>query len=156
MKNSSWLKLLCFVLLLSLLTPVGFGQRRRSSARRSAPDTSLAAKIRRFAPTIITADAARLTARDRQALDKIIAAAAYMDPLFLRQVWRGNPELKARLERDTTPLGLERLHYFKLNAGPWSRLDSEEPFIAGVGKKPEGAGFYSEDMTKETVNNLVQ
>src|SRR5919206_3042444 len=135
MKNRSWTILVCFLLILSLLTPVGFAQRRRGSERRNAPDASLAAKIRRFAPTVVTADATHLSARDRQALDKIIAAAAYMNPLFLHQVWRGNPELKARLERDTTPLGLERLHYFKINAGPWSRLDEDEPFIAGVGKK---------------------
>jgi hypothetical protein len=144
------------LLILSLLTPVGFAQRRRGSERRTAPDSSLAAKIRRFAPTVVTADATRLNARDRQALDKIIAAAAYMDPLFLRQVWRGNPALKSRLERDTTPAGLERLHYFKINAGPWSQLDEEAPFIEGVGKKPEGAGFYPEDMTKDEFNNWVQ
>jgi Peptidase family M49 len=156
MKSSSFTKLFSLLIMLSIMSPNGHAQRRRGPARRNAPDASLAAKIRRFAPTVVTADAARLAARDRRALDKIIAAAAYMDPLFLRQVWRGNPELKARLEQDTTSAGRERLHYFKLMAGPWSRLDEDEPFIVGVGPKPPGAGFYPEDMTKDEFNTWAQ
>ena len=156
MKSNSLIKLLSLLMMLSLVSPSGNAQRRRGTARRNAPHASLAAKIRRFAPTVVTADATRLAARDRRALEKIIAAAAYMDPLFLRQVWRGNPELKARLEQDNSPAGRERLHYFKIMAGPWSRLDEEEPFITGVGPKPPGAGFYPEDLTKDEFNSWAQ
>ena len=49
-------------------------------------DPELAKKIARFAPTTLTADVSRLSAKDRQALEKIIAAAKLLDPLFLRQV----------------------------------------------------------------------
>ncbi len=62
-------------------------------AAEPAPDSPLAAKIRRFAPTVVTADASKLAPRDRQALVKIIAAARLLDPLFLRQVWSGNAAL---------------------------------------------------------------
>ncbi len=121
------------------------------------PETSLAAKIRRFAPTVITANTARLSAGDRRALTKIIEAARLLDPLFLRQVWSGNETLKKKLERDKTLAGRERLHYFRINNGPWSRLDSNEPFIEGVPKeKPPGANFYPEDMTKEEFNAWSQ
>jgi hypothetical protein len=145
------------VMCASFVLPVSGGQRRRGRGQSGAAGAgALTAKIRRFAPTVVTADTSRLTARDRRALDKIIAAAAYMDPLFLRQVWAGNPDLKARLERDTSPAGRARLHYFKLNAGPWSRLDSDEPFIEGVPPKPPQANFYPADMTKEEFNNWEQ
>jgi Peptidase family M49 len=121
------------------------------------PETSLAAKIRRFAPTVITADTSRLSAGDRRALVKIIEAARLLDPLFLRQVWSGNEALKRKLERDKTLRGRERLHYFRINNGPWSRLDSNEPFIEGVPKeKPTGANYYPEDMTKEEFNAWSQ
>jgi hypothetical protein len=113
-------------------------------------EMTLAEKIRRFAPTQITADAAKLSENDRQALDKIIEAAKLMDPIFLRQVWSGNVDMKKRLEADTTPEGKERLHYFKINVGPWSRLDHNEPFIDGAPKvKPPQAGYYPDDITKE-------
>src|ERR671938_662264 len=97
------------IVIASLVLPTGGAQGRRNAMSKATGEQSLAAKIRRFAPTVVTADTARLTPGDRRALDRVIAAAAYMDPLFLRQVWRGNPALRVQLERDTTPLGRERL-----------------------------------------------
>ena len=112
--------------------------------------SSLDAKIRRFAPTEITADAARLTEGDRKALDKILQAAALMDPLFLRQVWSGNETLLKKLEADKSAEGQARLHYFRINVGPWARLDKNEPFIEGVPQeKPHGANFYPDGLKKE-------
>ena len=110
----------------------------------------LNAKIRRFAPTVITADTSRLSAGDRRALQKIIEAARLFDPLFLRQVWSGNVELERRLAADRTPLGRARLHYFRLNDGPWSQLDENVAFLADVPReKPKTAAHYPDDMTKE-------
>jgi peptidase M49-like protein len=121
-----------------------------------APADSLAAKIRRFAPTDLSADSSLLSEGDRKALDKLIEAAKLFDPLFLRQVWSGNEALLKKLERDTSPEGRERLHYFMINKGPWSRLDKNEPFIDGVPhEKPPQAGFYPDDMTKDEFNAWV-
>jgi len=119
-------------------------------------DTELARKIARFSPTELTADTSQLSAGDRQALAKIIAAAKLLDPLFLRQVWSGNEALKKKLEADKSPVGRQRLHYFLINDGPWSRLDNNEPFIEGVPReKPPGANYYPEDMTKDEFNSWV-
>jgi len=104
----------------------------------------------RFAPTTLTADVAKLAPKDRQALDKIIAAAKLLDPLFLRQVWTGNDALEKKLLADKTPAGQQRLKYFYINDGPWSRLDSNEPFIEGVPReKPPQAAYYPDDMSKD-------
>src|SRR5262249_52094860 len=115
------------------------------------PD-SLAAKIKRYAPTEITADASRLSPGDRKALDKIIEAARFMDAIYLRQVWSGNESLRKKLVAEKSPMGRERLHYFRINVGPWSRLDGDEAFIPGVPRKPPGANFYPEGMTKDEFN----
>jgi hypothetical protein len=118
---------------------------------------NLEAKIRRFAPTEITADVSKLTEGDRKALQKIIEAAKLFDPLFRRQVWSGNDALLKKLQADTSPEGKARLHYFNINVGPWSRLDKSEPFIDGVPKeKPPGANFYPEDMKKEEFEAWVK
>jgi hypothetical protein len=147
----TWLKFCALALIISFAVTMSGNPANKE--RKASPQTTLAAKIRRFAPTVITADASRLSARDRLALQKIIEAAKWMDPLFLRQVWSGNEALLKKLERDRTPQGRERLHYFEINNGPWSRLDNDEPFIAGVPQeKPPGANFYPEDMTKEEFN----
>ncbi|HSD48072.1 MAG TPA: hypothetical protein VLB87_15710, partial [Pyrinomonadaceae bacterium] len=119
-------------------------------------DPELAKKIARFAPTTLTADVSKLSAKDRQALDKIIEAAKLLDPLFLRQVWSGNNELEKKLKADKTPAGRQRLHYFYINDGPWSRLDANAPFIEGVPhEKPPQASYYPDDMTKDEFNSWV-
>jgi hypothetical protein len=133
------------MMLISTLTPPQDG------------NSELARKIARFAPTELTADTSKLSAKDRQALDKIIAAAKLLDPLFLRQVWSGNDALEKKLMADKSAAGRERLHYFYINDGPWSRLDSNEPFIEGVPReKPHAANYYPEDMTKDEFNTWVQ
>jgi len=119
-------------------------------------DLELARKIARFSPTTLTADTSKLTPKDRQALDKIIAAAKLLDPLFLRQVWSGNEALEKKLQADKSGAGRLRLHYFYINDGPWSRLDEKKPFIEGVPEKPHGANYYPEDMTKEEFNTWLQ
>jgi hypothetical protein len=114
-----------------------------------ATDMTLSQKIARFAPTEITADISVLSAGDRKALSKIIEAARLMDPVFLRQVWSGNPALLARLQADTSEAGRERLHYFCINMGPWSTIDDNAPFIGGIpNERPLGADYYPEDMSK--------
>ena len=113
-----------------LLPPVAVAQKGRGA--QAGELAELNAKIRRFAPTVITADTSRLSAGDRRALAKIIEAARLLDPLFLRQVWSGNLALQRRLEADKTPLGRARLHYFMLNDGPWSQLDENVAFLPDV------------------------
>ena len=120
-------------------------------------DPELARKIARFAPTTLTADTSKLTPNDRQALNKIIAAAKLLDPLFLRQVWTGNAALEKKLQADKSAAGQQRLHYFYINDGPWSRLDNKEPFIEGVPhEKPARASYYPDDMTKEEFESWVK
>jgi hypothetical protein len=128
----------------------------KMSESKPATGSSLAAKIRRFAPSDITADTSKLSDNDRKALDKLIEAAKLFDPLFLRQVWSGNEPLRKKLEADSSPEGRERLHYFMINKGPWSLLDKNEPFIEGVPRdKPPQAGFYPDDITRDEFTTWV-
>jgi hypothetical protein len=124
--------------------------------KKAAGDPELAKKIARFAPTTLTANIAGLSAGDRKALNKIIEAARLLDPLFLRQVWSGNVEMQKKLEMDQSAVGRQRLHYFLINDGPWSRLDNNEPFIDGAPpEKPPYAGFYPDDITKDEFNSWL-
>src|SRR5689334_13178229 len=103
----------------------------------------------RFAPVDLTVDLAALPPNERQALAKIVEASRVFDTLFLRQVWSGNEKMLQDLSGDSSPLGRARLHYFMINKGPWSRIDHNEPFIAGVPPKPPQANFYSSDSKAE-------
>jgi hypothetical protein len=145
------------VLILAMTLFIGnISGMQNGGGKKAAGDPALAKKISRFAPTTLTANTARLTAGDRKALNKIIEAAKLLDPLFLRQVWSGNDELHKKLEADKSAVGGQRLHYFLINDGPWSRLDENQPFIEGVlGEKPPQANFYPDDITKDEFNSWL-
>src|ERR1700683_1908134 len=76
--------------------------------------------IARFAPAPVTADMSKLAPGDKQALAKLLEAAGVIDAIFRTQLWSGNAALLQRLEKDNTPLGNARLHYFRINNSPWS------------------------------------
>ncbi len=106
--------------------------------------------ISRFAPTTIRVDTKSLSSGDRQALAKLIQAARIVNNIYMQQLWSGDLALYAKLQKDKSPLGRARLHYFWINKGPWDDLDGFKAFIPGVPpRKPLGANFYPEDMTKE-------
>src|SRR5256714_2597615 len=142
-----------FVILTAFVVNAFANQPRRSQTKESGEAAELNKKIRRFAPTVMTANAARLSPSDRKALQKIIAAAKLYDALYLRQIWSGNESLWKKLAADETPLGHLRLHYFMNNKGPWSQLDENAPFIEGVPPRPPQANFYPDDMTKDEFNS---
>jgi Peptidase family M49 len=104
----------------------------------------------RFAPVKIKYDQSKLSSGDKKALAKLIDAAKILNNIFMDQLWSGNKDLYAQLQKDTSPLGKARLHYFWLNKGPWSDLDAHTAFMPGVPeRKPLGANFYPADMTRE-------
>src|SRR5687767_5272110 len=126
-------------------------QTTTSAPAADSETKKLEAMAARFAPVDLTADISKLPDTERQALAKMVEAAKVFDALFLRQVWDGNETLLLDLVRDGSPLGRARLHYFVINKGPWSRLDHNEPFIAGVPPKPPQANFYPAGATKGDV-----
>ncbi len=109
----------------------------------AAPSSELRTMTARFAPADIVADTRALPESERRALGKLVEAARFMDSLFLRQVWAGNDALLQRLAREASGAreaqmsrearmsneAVDRLHYFLINKGPWSRLDHNKPFV---------------------------
>ena len=86
----------------------------------------------RFAPTELKVDTSRLSPGDQKALVKLVEAARLFDDIFMTQYWSGDHALYAKLQKDTSPLGKARLHYFWINKGPWSELDGNTAFLPGV------------------------
>ena len=143
------------VLLLVSQSNIPAAAKKRSPA--TIPDLAQLQKmIHRFAPTPLRADTSRLSAGDRQAMIKIVEAARIFDEIFMKQLWSGDLALYAKLQKDTSPLGKARLHYFWINKGPWSDIDDYKAFLPGVPpRKLPGANFYPEDMTKEDFERWV-
>lgn len=118
-------------------------------------------RISKYAQVTVSYDESVLSEPEKQALVKLVEAGKVMDEIFLRQVWSGNVEMRDKLrrsleqsQRDESDFAqyhdmLEDLdHFFRINFGPWDRLDEDAPFI-GTMTKPAGANYYPEDVTKE-------
>ena len=142
------------VVLLALVGAVVVAQRAEDPA---VPDLArLQVMTARFAPTDISADLSALSPADRRVVAKLVEASKIIDALFLRQAWAGNDAMLLDLVRDQSPAGRARLHYFLINKGPWSRLDHNQPFIAGAPPKPAGANFYPGDASKADLESWLQ
>jgi hypothetical protein len=156
--------LIAVVALACAIDPAAISGERLVQETSTVPDRAALLKMTaRFAPVDIAADLSKLSDGDRQALARLIEAARLIDALFLRQVWAGNDALLQQLAHDTlapaagpaaTPAAA-RLHYFLINKGPWSRLDHNRPFVAGVPAKPEGGSFYPPDASKEEIQKWI-
>jgi hypothetical protein len=104
----------------------------------------------RFAPVKLKTNDSGLSPADRKALAKLVEAARVLNSVFMDQLWDGDRVMYEKLQKDETPLGKARLHFFWINKGPWSDLDEHAAFIPGAPeRKPLGANFYPQDMKRE-------
>jgi hypothetical protein len=131
---------------------------QETATSTSVPDLAeLKTMSARFAPTPLQVDTSKLSAGDRKALVQLVQAARIVNHIFMNQFWSGDVALYQKLQQDKSALGRERLHYFWINKGPWSEIDEHKAFLQGVpAKKPAGANFYPEDMTKDEFENWVK
>ncbi len=151
------MKFLLIPALILFLSTLTYSQAAQDSA---LPDLKqLDQMIARFAPTPLKVDTSKLSPGDRKALASLVQAARLLDDIFMQQLWSGNIAEFKKLRSDAAtgdPLARARLHYFWINKGPWSDLDEFQAFIPGVPpRKPLGANFYPEDMSKDDFEKWV-
>ncbi|HEX8252998.1 MAG TPA: peptidase [Thermoanaerobaculia bacterium] len=137
-------------------------QNNAPAAQTAAPATQQRLAIKEDVPqrlaklprTVIDYDRSLLDANEQQVVAKLIEASKHIDEIYWLQVSERNPEYRGllALQAKNSPLDRAGYDYFMANRGRWDRLAEDEPFIAPFGtegRKPEGAAFYPEDMTKE-------
>lgn len=115
-------------------------------------------KIAQFVPTELKYDSGMLDEREKMVVEKLYRASKIMDEIFLDQVYSKNYEIKKELIKEASEGSEEaklQLELFDIMFGPFDRLDHDAPFI-GTEKKPLGANFYPEDMTKEEFENYIK
>ncbi|MFC1661079.1 Zn-dependent hydrolase [Gemmatimonadota bacterium] len=107
------------------------------------------AKLAQYETVRLTTDVSRLTEAERQMIPLLMQAADAMNEIFWQESFGSRDALLGSL---ADPLARQ---YAIINFGPWDRIDGNAPFVAGVGPKPAGAGFYPEDMTAEEFEAAV-
>ena len=140
------------ILFASALTAVSFGCTNTTTpadtagAEATSPvqaGDSLQQKLDMYTTVRLTSDLEGLSAKEKQMIPLLIEAADIMNGLFWYEAYGQRDSLLNALDSDAAK------RYVQINYGPWDRLNNNEPFIAGVGPKPDGANFYPADMTKE-------
>ncbi len=113
-----------------------------SSVASGTTNNYISQKLAGYATVRLSADLTHLSDSDKKVLPLLIKAAQIMDTLFWLQTY-GNPDSLLNATADS-----KAKQFIAINYGPWDRLNNDTPFIAGIGKKPEGANFYPHDMSK--------
>jgi hypothetical protein len=123
------------------------------------PGVQLKNQIDKYARVEIPIETSVLSPPEIEALVKLVQAGGIMDEIFLRQVWAGNVELRdklmaaARSGPDKEVMS-DLYRFFRINFGPWDRLEEDSPFI-GTMKKPAGANYYPADMTAKELETWI-
>jgi hypothetical protein len=142
-----------FILALSILI-LSCSEKQNKTAEESQVE-KLKQKIAKFVPVEITYDENLLSDREKVVLEKLYQASKLIDTIFLDQVYSKNYDIKNELMKKTDEASKLQLELFNIMFGPFDRLENDEPFI-GTEKKPIGANFYPEDMTKEEFENWIK
>jgi hypothetical protein len=115
-----------------------------ASTATPAPATSYAAQhLGDYVSVPLKADLAGFDEQDKQMIALLVQASDVMNTLYWQQAWGDKSALMAKI---TDP---ETQRFAELNYGAWDRLNSDTPFIDGIGPRPPGVQFYPADMTKE-------
>ena len=108
------------------------------------PKEDYAALANQYAKVTLTTDISHLTDNEVQMLGYLFEAGKIMDDIYWTENLGGDKDEFLSKIKDPNAR-----KYAEINYGPWDQLDNRRIFIPGYGPKPEGAGFYPTDMTKE-------
>jgi len=151
----------CLIALFILFITITACTEKQNQQNDSEEVTMLKEKIAKFVPVEIQYDETLLSDREKVVLEKLYRASKIIDELFLEQVYSKNNQIKSELiskveNKSSLELKPElELELFNIMFGPFDRLEDNVPFI-GKDKKPLGANFYPEDMTKEEFEKWVK
>jgi hypothetical protein len=128
-------KLISFILVSSFLLAC--------TPEEETPVSQMEQKVNEYAEFTLNTDLSHLTDNQRKMIPILIEVADLMDDIFWQEAYGDKEALLASLDDEAAKA------FVKLNYGPWDRLGNNEPFLEGVGAKPEGAQYYPLDMTKD-------
>jgi hypothetical protein len=114
-----------------------------SCVQKPKSSAEMQAKVDAFVTVDLTTDISHLSANEKKMLPILFEVAQIIDDIYWEQAFGNKKKLLSQINDKAT------LDFAYLNYGPWERLNNNEPFVTGFGKKPLGANFYPIDMTRE-------
>ena len=122
--------------------------KNRTEKQQPQKQTKIDKLLANYAEVKLKTDLSGLTENQKSMLPLLFEAAKIIDELYWIQTC-GNKE------KFLNSIDNEKVRkYFYINYGPWDRLNGMQPFIDGVGAKPDGANFYPADMTYQEFDDF--
>ena len=115
----------------------------------AANSQDVAARLGRWKLVDMPYDSSSLSARERQEVDKLVAAQRELELVYWEQ---SDPE-GLRLYRTTKDPQLKRL--LMINGGRWDLIDENKPFT-GAGPIPPGRNIYPKGLTRDQIEAYVK
>jgi len=100
-------------------------------------------RLDQYTDFTLKADLSSMSDNQKKMLSLFIDAAKAMDNIYWREAYGDKQQLMNKINDPKVK------RFAEINYGPWDRLNGDQPFVDGVGEKPEGANFYPKDMTKQ-------
>ena len=92
-------------------------------------------KANEFAEVDLTADISHLSDNQKEMIGLLFQVADIMEEIYWAQVF---PDRDAALG---SMMNENVIRFFKINYGPWERLNGNLPYLSGYGPKPAGFGI---------------
>lgn len=115
----------------------------------------LDARLAKYKTVRMPFNAAKLSARERRVVEKLVAASQYMESIYWRQ---SDPEalrLYAQLGGTTFPRDEKLRRFLFINGSRFDALDENKPFVGSEPASP-GHGLFSRGIAKEHVEAYVK
>jgi len=105
-------------------------------------------KANEFAEVELSADLSHLSDNQKALIGLLFQVADIMEDIYWAQVF---PDRDAAL---ASMMDANESRFFKINYGPWERLNGNLPYLPGYGPKPKGSGYYPADMSVDEFESL--
>jgi hypothetical protein len=136
--------------------PIGAGRAGGGPISKNwkvAPD--VAERLATYKSVRMPFNAAKLSPRERQMVDKLVEAAQDVEAVFWRQNDADALTLYQQLEGSASPQDHRLRKLLFINAGRFDLLDNNKPFL-GTQPMPPGHSLYPPDLTREQVEEYVK
>ena len=100
-------------------------------------------------------DASGLSPKERQMVDKLVAASRYVEDIYWRQVDPEALPLYQSLAGKASPADVALRRYLWINGSRFDLVENDAPFAADAPKSP-GGGFYPAGLTREQIEQYVK
>jgi hypothetical protein len=110
-------------------------------------------KLNAYTGVVISPDLKSIPDNQKQIFEYLIAAGKVADEIFWKQSSHDAITIRDQYKNQPGPLK----DYIRINYGPYDRLGEFRRFVGkGLDKKPLGAGFYPEDLSREEFSQYLK